>query len=85
MQQPDLLECPPAADGITDYDKSHLVTYLRLLDADADGAGWQEVASVVLGLDVACNVETAERTYRNHLDRAKWMTTNGYAHLLKMA
>jgi hypothetical protein len=84
MQQPDLLECPPIADEITDYDKSHLVTYLRLLDADAEGADWKEVASVVLGLDVARDFETAGRTYRNHLDRAKWMTTNGYAYLLKM-
>jgi hypothetical protein len=84
MLKPDLLECPPNADEITDYDKSHFVTYLRLLDADAEGADWQEVASVVLGLDVTSDFETAERTHRNHLDRAKWMTINGYAHLIKM-
>jgi hypothetical protein len=84
MPEHDLLESPPTADEITDYDKSHLVTYLRLLDADVEGADWQEAASIVLGLNVSSDFETAERTHRNHLDRAKWITTNGYAHLLKM-
>jgi Uncharacterized conserved protein (DUF2285) len=84
MPQPDLFECPPTADEITNYDKDHLVTYLRLLDADAEGADWQEVAQIVLGLDIGRDHDGALRTYRNHLDRAKWMTTNGYAHLLKI-
>ena len=30
---------------------SHLVTYLRLLDADAEGADWREVAKIVLNVD----------------------------------
>jgi Uncharacterized conserved protein (DUF2285) len=84
MSRSDLLESPPAEDEITDYDERHFVAYLRLLDADAEGTDWQEIAAIVLGLDVAGDVGAAERTYRNHLDRAKWMTTHGYAHLLKM-
>jgi Uncharacterized conserved protein (DUF2285) len=84
MPQPDLLECPPVGDEITSYDERHFVTYLRLLDADAEGADWREAASVVLGLDVSSDAGSAERTHRNHLDRAKWMTTNGYAHLLTL-
>lgn len=35
MQSPPVADCPPESSTITDYDKQHLVTYLRLLDADA--------------------------------------------------
>jgi hypothetical protein len=31
--------------------KEHIITYLRLLEADAQGADWREVARVVLHLD----------------------------------
>jgi hypothetical protein len=34
----------PTVDELTEYDLGHLVTYLRLLDADAEGADWREVA-----------------------------------------
>jgi hypothetical protein len=84
MPQPELLECPPADNALTAYDEGHLATYLRLLDADAEGAAWEEAAQIVLGLDVESDRARAARTFRNHLDRAKWMTTNGYTHLLKM-
>jgi len=34
------------AEGVTErvnaYDEQHLATYLRLLDADAEGADWRE-------------------------------------------
>jgi len=36
---------------LTGYDQRHLGTYLRLLDADAEGADWQEVVKVVLHID----------------------------------
>ena len=29
---------------LTRYDEEHVITYLRLLDADAKGADWREVA-----------------------------------------
>jgi hypothetical protein len=31
----------PTGDELTDYDLGHLVAYLRLLDADAEGADWR--------------------------------------------
>jgi hypothetical protein len=40
---------------LTGYDHQHLVTYLRLLDADAEGADWQEVARIVLHLEPEAN------------------------------
>jgi hypothetical protein len=84
MPSPDILADPPTPDEITSYDEAHLATYLRLLDAETDGASWEEAAKIVLGLDPQQDHATTERTYQNHLQRAKWMTTNGYAHLLKM-
>jgi hypothetical protein len=48
---PDVADVAPTASILTGYDEQHLVTYLRLLDAAAEGAGWKEVARVVLRLD----------------------------------
>ena len=33
------------------YEEEHLVTYLRMLDANADGADWREVSRIVLHID----------------------------------
>src|SRR3546814_8168893 len=51
--QPELLPEPPCSDKITDYDYRLLIVYLRLLDAEADGADWADVARIVLHLDPA--------------------------------
>jgi hypothetical protein len=61
----------------------HLMTYVRLLDADAEGADWREAARVVLSLDVEKAPKRPKRIWESHLARAKWMTTNGYRHLLR--
>jgi hypothetical protein len=45
-----IAETAPDVEELTAYDIRHLVTYLRLLDADYEGADWQEAASIVLGL-----------------------------------
>ena len=78
-----LADAPPAANHVTDYDRNHAKTYLRLLDAAAEGADWQEVAALVLGLDVAANPDHARRVHEAHLARAHWMTTTGYRDLLE--
>ena len=48
---PDIADTAPTDAILTPYDHEHLVTYMRLLDADADGADWREVARMVLPLD----------------------------------
>jgi hypothetical protein len=73
----------PNADILTTYDQEHLVTYLRLLDADADGADWDEVARVVLHIDPSREAERAHRVLESHLARARWMMSSGYRHLLR--
>jgi hypothetical protein len=50
MEKPPL--DPPVADSaptepvLTGYDEQHLITYLRLLDAENEGADRREVAKV---------------------------------------
>jgi T6SS, Transcription factor, DNA binding domain len=75
----------PEGDVLTRYDQEHLVTYLRLLDADAERAEWTEVARIVLHIDPSQEPERARRAWESHLARAKWMTEHGYRDLLRAA
>lgn len=72
----------PTGEVLTEYDQLHLVTYLRLLDAAADGADPDEVARIVLRIDPVEEPERARRAHDSHLARARWMTEHGYRHLL---
>ena len=80
---------PPVADiaptdaVLTVYDEQHKITYLRLLDADAEHADWREVARIVLQIDPDKEPERAHRAWETHLARARWMTKQGYKFLLK--
>jgi Uncharacterized conserved protein (DUF2285) len=82
---PPAADTAPDADGLTAYDQEHLVTYLRLLDAEADGADWKEAAQIVLNIDPLREPERARRAWESHLARAKWMSESGYRHLLRSA
>ena len=75
----------PEGDVLTRYDQEHLVTYLRLLDADAERAEWTEVARIVLHIDPSHEPACARRAWESHLARAKWMTEHGYRDLLRAA
>lgn len=79
----DFLDQPPAEARLTDYDRSHLTTYLRLLDAEKEGAQWEEVAKIIFGIDPKTNHLRAELVYRSHLARAHWMTDNGFRDLIR--
>jgi hypothetical protein len=50
---------------LTVYDEEHVITYLRLLDADAQGADWREVARIVLHLDPEHEPDRARRALRS--------------------
>lgn len=80
---PPVADHAPEAEVLTSYDQEHLVTYLRLLDAAAEGADWTEVARIVLHIDPAQQPDRARRAWESHLARAKWMTRHGYGHLLE--
>jgi hypothetical protein len=72
----------PQPESLTDYDERHFITYIRILDAHAEGADWREVAQILFGIDVAHEPERAKLVHDKHLARAKWMTESGYRHLL---
>jgi hypothetical protein len=80
---PDVDDQAPAVDVLTGYDQEHLITYLRLLDADAEGCGWTEAAYILLQIDPSREPKRARRAFESHLARAKWMTEQGYLHLLR--
>ena len=79
---PTVSDVAPTDQILTGYDEQHLFTYLRLLDAEADGADWREVAMLVLHIDPAREPDRARRAWETHLARAQWMTHSGYQHLL---
>lgn len=80
---PDVADVAPTDCVLTVYDEEHIITYLRMLDADAEGADWREVAKLVLQIDPQLEPERARRAFDTHLHRAKWMTEQGYRHLLR--
>ena len=81
---PEVADTAPSDSVLTVYDEGHVITYLRLLDAHAEGADWREVARIVLRLDPRARTQIAlKRAFDSHLSRAKWMTEHGYRHLLR--
>ena len=83
MTIPPFEDRAPADDCITAYDERHFVTYLRLLDADVEGADWRDAAQIIFGLDSDQDAERAQAVHASHLERARWMTQHGYRHLLE--
>ena len=82
-RDPPVSDTAPSSGALTRYDEQHRITYLRLLDAEAEGADWREVARIVLQIDPAREPDRARRVWESHLARARWMTESGYRHLLK--
>jgi len=80
---PSLSDNAPSDAILTRYDQQHLVTYLRLLDAEAEGADWRVVARIVLHIDPEREPDRAKRAWESHLARARRMTEAGYRHLLR--
>ena len=83
-REPDIADQAPWSDALTDYDLARLAVYLRLLDAERDGADWREVARVVLAKDPDTSEARARRCWESHMRRAHWMTKSGYRLLLNV-
>jgi hypothetical protein len=73
---------PPAGERLTAYDRQLAKTYLRLLDADAAGATWQDSVRHIFGADPGAEPEWSERMHAAHLARAKWLRDGGYLRFL---
>ncbi len=82
---PDVADVAPTGDEITTYDERHFVTYLRLLDAKAEDADWKEVSNIVLHRDPAAEELRSYRCWQSHLERAQWLSREGYKRLLEQA
>ncbi len=67
---PKIADEVPWSDGITEYDNRLHDIYLRLLDADNDGVGKDEMARRILGIEPGKESE-----------RARWMGRVGYRYL----
>ena len=74
---PDIADAAPNESAMTTYDEQHVVTYIRLLQADSEGADWREVARMVLHIDSERDLDRARNAYLSHLQRAKWVTEQG--------
>jgi hypothetical protein len=74
---PAVADKAPNSSTLTSYDEEKLLTYLRLLDAEAEGAEWDEATLLVLQID-----PVHRRIWESHLARAKWLAEHGYRHLL---
>jgi hypothetical protein len=83
MPVPSFDDRPPASDKLTAYDERHLVTYLRLLDAAEEGADWREIVTIIFQMDPKQGLAQAKTVYDSHLARARWITEQGYRHLLR--
>lgn len=74
---PNVLDLAPSGPVLTSYDEEHVVTYIRLLQAEGQGADWREVARIVLHIDPEREPDRARTAYQSHLARAKWVTEQG--------
>jgi hypothetical protein len=77
MLNPEIADLAPVDPVLTVYDEHHVVTYMRLLAADSEGADWREVCQLVLHIDPEKEPERARRAFESHLARAKWASEGG--------
>lgn len=75
----------PWSETLTLYDEARLILYLRLLDAEAAGADWREVAQLLLHRDPDAAPERAWQCWTSHLKRAQWIAQSCYHKLLEDA
>jgi hypothetical protein len=60
-----------------------VITYMRVLDADQQGADWRDVSRIVLRIDPDTKADRARLAFESHRTRARWMTEHGYRRLLR--
>jgi hypothetical protein len=77
LLNPDVAELAPSDVALTAYDEEpyHHVS-------SKGGADWREV-SRMLHIDPEQDADRARRAFDSHLARARWMTQQGYRHLLR--
>ena len=54
MSTPSFDDRPPQLDRVSPYDERHLASYIRLLDAEAEGADWRQAVAVLFFFYTSC-------------------------------
>jgi len=72
---PDVADLAPSLTG---YDEQHAITYMRLLDADAEGADWREVARIVLHIDPDREPDRARQIFERLSCPCQMRASHGY-------
>lgn len=80
-----IADLAPSDPDVTPYDEHHAILYLRLLDAETDGAEWPEVARLVLDRDAESDRDGAHRCWESHLARARWLAACCYDRMVGCA
>src|SRR6266545_2117577 len=73
-----ILHATAPTGGATHYDRSHLMIYAELLDADRRGVTWEEGASDILGIDPVIEPEAARLrrgNFRAQSSRLNWWSS----------
>ncbi|MES2443955.1 MAG: hypothetical protein V4574_14090 [Pseudomonadota bacterium] len=74
----------PTSDTATAYDRAHLLTYARMLDAADSGVDWREAAAAILGCDVSGHAAGAEMCWNSHLERARRVVGEGFVQMRRL-
>ena len=80
---PDVADLAPSDPVLTAYDQEHAVTYMRLLDADAEGADWREVVRIVLHIDPDREPDRARKAFDQPSRSRQMDDKDGYWHLIR--
>ena len=67
----------PRGAEVLDYDRRNLLIYAELLNADADGIGWEAGARTILGLEIGPDDEALRLCWDSHVARARWIVGAG--------
>jgi len=63
----------PSTPELSDYDRRNISLYARLLHDESEGAGEDDLARVVFGLDPYRNRGRVLAVLRSHMRRAHWI------------
>ena len=61
MKEPQLN--PQVTAVLTAHDEEHMITYMRVLDVDQQGADWRKVSRIVLRIDPDTEAHRARRVF----------------------
>lgn len=78
-----VLKMAPTVEIVTEYDRCHLLTYARLLDADRNGMQHYEAPEEILDIPPTCDPDMWLDCFLSHVDRAQWIVAQGISEIVK--